>query len=78
MKHKIFILFFFIGILNSYAQSSDDELINIKELIPDIVIDLKYNQLDNFLHQKVYTTDECFLSNNAARMLILEIGRAHV
>jgi len=51
------------------AQSTDDELVNVKELIPGIVIDLKYNTMDNFFQQKLYTTNECFLAHGAARAL---------
>ena len=53
------------------AQSADDELVNVRELIPDIVTDLKYNTTDNFLHQKLYSTDECLLSHVAVRQLAL-------
>jgi D-alanyl-D-alanine dipeptidase len=52
-----------------WAQSADDELVNVKELIPDIVIDLHYNTLNNFLQQKLYTTDECLLAHGAVRGL---------
>lgn len=50
------------------AQTADDELVNPKELIPDIVIDLRYNSTDhqflnlpsgNLALPKFYTTDEC-------------------
>jgi D-alanyl-D-alanine dipeptidase len=51
------------------AQSADDELVNLKELIPGIVIDLKYNTMDNFFQQKLYTTNECFLAHGVARAL---------
>lgn len=55
----------------AFSQSADDELVNVRELIPDIVIDLKYNTTDNFLHQKLYSTDECLLSHVAVRQLAL-------
>jgi zinc D-Ala-D-Ala dipeptidase len=51
------------------AQSSPDELVNVKELIPDIVLDLKYSGTDNFTHQKLYTTNECLLALGAVRRL---------
>jgi D-alanyl-D-alanine dipeptidase len=50
------------------AQSADEELVNPKELIPDLVIDLRYNTNEHlFLNlpegnlklPKFYTTDEC-------------------
>jgi zinc D-Ala-D-Ala dipeptidase len=59
------------------AQTGNDELVNIKELIPDIVLDLKYNTTDNFVTkftgepQKLYTTDECLVSRLAANRLVV-------
>lgn len=51
------------------AQTAEDELVNIKHLIPDIVLDLRYNTVDNFCGQKLYTTDECLLTHTAVRRL---------
>lgn len=51
------------------AQSADDELVNVKELIPDVVLDLKYGTTDNFLHQKLYTANECLLALGAVKRL---------
>lgn len=51
------------------GQSSPDELINVKELIPDIVLDLRYSGTDNFTHQKLYTTNECLLALGAVKRL---------
>ncbi|HEX2962847.1 MAG TPA: D-alanyl-D-alanine dipeptidase [Ignavibacteriales bacterium] len=51
------------------AQSSSNELIRVKDLIPDIVLDLKYNTTDNFTHQKLYTTNECYLLLDAVKRL---------
>ena len=62
-----------IGVLfiasSAAAQTADDELVNVKHLIPDIVLDLRYNTVDNFCAQKLYTTDECLLSHGAVRRL---------
>ena len=44
------------------AQSAKDELVRVKEFIPDIVFDLKYNTTDNFTDQKLYSADECYLA----------------
>jgi len=52
----------------TFAQSADDELVNVKEIIPDIVLDLKYATTDNFLHQKVYTANECLLALGAVNI----------
>jgi zinc D-Ala-D-Ala dipeptidase len=57
--------------LVSFAQSADDELVNVKELIPDVMLDLKYGTIDNFVHQKLYTANECLLSFGAVRHLKL-------
>jgi D-alanyl-D-alanine dipeptidase len=71
------LLFFLLLPLSLAAQSGDDELVNVKELIPDIVIDLKYNTTDNFVSyysgmpQKLYTTDECYLALGTAKRLIV-------
>jgi zinc D-Ala-D-Ala dipeptidase len=54
-----------------FAQSADDELVNVKELIPDIVLDLKYGTTDNFVHQKMYTANECLLALGAVKRLKL-------
>jgi len=53
------------------AQSADDELVRIKELIPDIVLDVKYATVDNFTHQKLYTIGESMLARGAVRRLQL-------
>lgn len=64
------LLFLFIPLI-IFSQSADDELINIKEIIPDIVIDQKYNTIDNFTYQKLYTTNECLLAHGAIKKLKL-------
>jgi zinc D-Ala-D-Ala dipeptidase len=51
------------------SQTANDELVNVKEIIPDIALDLKYNTVDNFLHQKMYTTDECLLAMGTVKQL---------
>ena len=66
----LFIFGLFIPILLQ-AQTIDDELVNVKELIPGIVFDLKYNSTDNFTGQKLYTIDECLLTRDAVERLIL-------
>ena len=57
--------------LAAFGQSADDELVNVREMIPGIVLDLKYNTTDNSFHQKLYTTDECYLVHGAVRQLAL-------
>jgi zinc D-Ala-D-Ala dipeptidase len=53
------------------CQSSDAELVNVKELIPDIVLDLKYNTVVNFTGQKLYTTNECLLARGMVNRLVV-------
>ena len=57
--------------LLTFAQSADDELVRIKELIPDIVLDVRYATTDNFTHQKLYTIGDAMLSRGAVRQLQL-------
>jgi zinc D-Ala-D-Ala dipeptidase len=52
------------------AQTALDELVPVRQLIPDIVLDLRYNTTDNFLHEKLYSTDECLLARGAANRLM--------
>lgn len=60
------------------AQTAEDELVNPKELIPDIVIDLRYSSAEHkFLNlptgdmqlPKFYTANECLMLLKAANML---------
>lgn len=69
MKYWMFVVLIYVSALLS--QSAPDELVNVKEFIPDIVIDLKYNTVDNFLSQKLYTTDECYLARNVVDRLVM-------
>ena len=54
-----------------FTQTGNDELIKVDEIIPGIVIDLKYNTLDNFTGQKLYTTNECFLARIVVERLAM-------
>jgi len=74
---KLLVLFF---LLNSFciAQLSDDELVNPKDIIPDIVIDLRYSTADHkFLNlpsgdialPKFYTCNDALMLNKLVRSL---------
>jgi len=67
------ILFLLILIFSVYtsAQTAADELVNVKEIIPDIVLDLRYNTTNNFTSQKLYSTDEALFALGAAKKLKL-------
>jgi zinc D-Ala-D-Ala dipeptidase len=54
-----------------YSQSSDHELVSIKQLIPDIVLDIRYSSKDNFVGQKLYSTDEALIAHVVAKRLVL-------
>ena len=68
--NRLFLLLLLILPFIIFGQSADDELVNIKELIPDIVLDLKYSTINNFTGQKLYTTNECLMTLGAIRQLI--------
>ncbi|HPN37023.1 MAG TPA: M15 family metallopeptidase [Melioribacteraceae bacterium] len=77
MIKKMFLLFFAVSIV-LHAQGALDEMVNPKELIPDIVIDLRYSSADhqfrnlpngNILLPKMYTANECLMLLKAVNML---------
>jgi D-alanyl-D-alanine dipeptidase len=51
--------------------SFDTTLVNLSELSPDLIYDLKYATEDNFLKEKVYDCDDCFLRFGTIKALIL-------
>ena len=62
----------------AFGQDGEDELVNPKDLIPDIVIDLKYSTSDHkflnlpegdILLPKFYTANECLLLLKAVKLL---------
>ena len=53
------------------AQSANNELVRVKELIPGIVLDVRYSTTDNFTSQKLYTADECLVALGAVQRLIV-------
>jgi len=58
---KTLFLFCFISSITFFAQTTSSELVPVKDIIPNIVLDLKYATTDNFFKQKLYTTNECYL-----------------
>lgn len=51
------------------AQSAPDEIVRVKEIIPDIGLDVRYSTENNFTYQKLYTVDEAYLSIGAITKL---------
>lgn len=68
---KKIILLLIISSIIVLAQSSTDELVPVRQLIPDILLDLKYSTLDNFTSQKLYSVDEAYLTVGAIKKLKL-------
>jgi len=66
MKVILFFMFFPVFVI---SQSATDEMINVKDVIADIEIDIRYNGTNNFTGQKLYSTDECFYSLAGIRAL---------
>lgn len=73
---KILLLVFLPAIL--FAQSAEDEFVNPKDLIPEIVIDLRYSTPDhtflnlpdgNIALPKFYTVNECLVTKKLADCL---------
>ena len=77
MKKKYFFYVFFISLafqISIQSQIVTSELVPIRELIPNIVLDLKYASTDNvFNNQKLYTTNECYvLKDLAMRLMVIQ------
>tara|TARA_Y100001970_G_scaffold291862_1_gene430722 strand:- start:1046 stop:2218 length:1173 start_codon:yes stop_codon:yes gene_type:complete len=52
-------------------QNDNDEIVNIQELDPSIIVDLKYSTQDNFLGKDIYgELDSCYLRKTPAAMLV--------
>jgi len=67
---KIFLLIIaFLPAVLLHAQTANEELVPIKQIIPGIVLDLKYSTTDNFTSQKLYTIDEAYLCLGAVMRL---------
>lgn len=66
---KKIILSIFLFSFSLFAQEYSSELIRVKDIIPEIILDLKYSTTDNFTEQKLYTTNECYLLPEAVHRL---------
>ena len=53
------------------GQTSANTLVKVKEIIPDIEIELKYSTTDNFTKQILYPTNTCYLAFGALENLKL-------
>ena len=53
---------FFYPCSFTIGQTSANTLVKVKEIIPDIEIELKYSTTDNFTKQILYPTNTCYLA----------------
>lgn len=70
MKKIIFIFFFTLS-LNLFAQEIPKGFVEIREVIPNIILDLRYYSNHNFLGVPVtgYETEKCYITKAAADSL---------
>lgn len=64
MKRKIVVSCTFIA-----AVALEAKLINIKTVIPDIILDVRYATENNFIKQKIYSSASCYLLEPVAHAL---------
>lgn len=64
MKRKIFLACIF-----THSVALESKLINIKTVIPDIILDVRYATENNFAKQKIYSSASCYLLEHVAYAL---------
>ncbi len=68
---KKLVLLFVLFSAAAFSQSANDEVVPVRQLIPNIAFNLKYSTVDNFTSQKLYTIDEAYLAIGAIKKLII-------
>lgn len=70
MKNLLFVFFLFLSV-NIYSQDIPEGFIEIREVIPDIILDLRYLTNHNFLGVPVdgYEAEKCYITKVAADSL---------
>src|SRR6218665_3183347 len=63
------------ALLNISKEKDSGSFVNLRNYSNDFVFDMKYATTDNFLKEKVYPCDECFLRVKTVRAL-LEANKA--
>lgn len=53
----------------SVPKPADNELVRVKDYIPEITVDLKYAKADNFTKQKIYDFNEAYLRFGTVKKL---------
>lgn len=68
---KIIIIFFLTLSVQLFSQNIPEGFVEIREVIPDIILDLRYLTNHNFLGVPVegYKSEKCFITKNAADSL---------
>ena len=67
--YKWFLLLFIICFSFAIAGSPPEGLVNIKDVNPGIIVELKYATTDNFMKQKVYQDSTCYVLAILAKKL---------
>ncbi|MCM8767688.1 MAG: M15 family metallopeptidase [Candidatus Omnitrophica bacterium] len=66
---KIEKLLFIIHFILVFQIFSETELVNIKKIIPDIVLDIRYATKNNFTGKVLYPSPDCFVAKEVALSL---------
>ncbi|HQW69012.1 MAG TPA: M15 family metallopeptidase, partial [Flavobacterium sp.] len=57
-------------LLDISSETDENKFVNLKNYSNDFVYDMKYATADNFLKEKVYPCDECFLRVKTVKSLL--------
>jgi D-alanyl-D-alanine dipeptidase len=57
-------------LLDINQETEDNAFVNLKNYSNDFIFDMKYASTDNFLNEKVYPCDECFLRVKTVKALL--------
>ena len=66
MKKYFVILAFIWGVV---VSGQETKLVNVKDIIPDIILDIRYATSDNFTGKVLYPSPDCFLAKEVALAL---------
>jgi D-alanyl-D-alanine dipeptidase len=71
MKPKVIILLLTLTIFSIKGQDfviskEYKDLVELKKVVPGIILDIKYATSDNFVKQVVYSSDRCFIHKDVA------------
>ncbi len=69
MRKFLFLILFFIVIAFAQKNKPIPEFVDIHQMDPSIILDIRYATANNFLHRAVYKQARCFLVKEAALKL---------